>query len=71
MQKLNPTGLKKYYNQVWTAKNENIERTVRVNCLEESAYYYLESATSLAFGHELRIAMAEVILKLDMFDLGK
>lgn len=71
MQKLNPKNLKNYFNQVQTAKNENIEPAVRVNCLEESAYYFLESVTSLAIGHELRLTMAEAILNIDMFDLGK
>lgn len=71
IQKLNPENLKKYFNQVRTAKNENIDQMVRVNCLEESAYYYLESVTSLAIGHELRLAMGEEILKFDMFDLGR
>lgn len=71
MQKLNPEGLKKYFNQVRTAKDENVKQTDRVNCLEDAAYYYLESVTCLAIGHELRLAMAEAILSLDMFDLGK
>lgn len=71
MQKLNPKSLRKYFNQVQIAKNENIDQTIRCNCLEASVYYYLESVIALAIGHKLRLAMGESILKFDMFDLGK